>query len=181
MNQDSVMLTQRATILFLCTGNSARSIMAEAIANHLFGDQFDARSAGSNPKPTPNPLAIETLRRHDIPTADLHSQSWGHFLEQPFDLVVTLCDSAACETCPTFPGAGTTHWSFPDPPAADDPEAMFEAVYLRTGRGDRPVRSDPRRHRPTRCGSGRLRTAAIWASQNRLAATPSGSAYDVHW
>ena len=103
--------------------------MAEAVANHLFGDQLEARSAGSNPKPTPNPLAIETLKRHGVPTDDLHSKSWDHFLEKRFDLVVTLCDSAAQETCPTFPGAGTTHWSFPDPPAAEEPEAMFETVY----------------------------------------------------
>ncbi len=103
--------------------------MAEAIANHLFGDQLEARSAGSNPKLAPSPLAIETLKRHNIPTADLRSKSWDDVWGRGVDLVVTLCDSAARETCPTFPGAGMTHWSFPDPPAAEDPEAMFETVH----------------------------------------------------
>lgn len=122
-------MSERPCVLFLCTGNSARSIMAEAIANHLFGEQLEACSAGSKPKAVPNPLAIETLKRHNIPMADLRSKSWDHILGQQLDLVVTLCDSAARETCPTFPGAGMTHWSFPDPPAAEDPEVMFETVY----------------------------------------------------
>lgn len=103
--------------------------MAEAIANHLFGGKLEACSAGSNPKPAPNPLAIETLKRHNMPTDGLRSKSWDEFRGRGFDLVVTLCDLAARETCPTFPGAGTTYWSFPDPPAAEDPEAMFETVY----------------------------------------------------
>ena len=84
------MNSQRTKILFLCTGNSARSIMAEAIANHLFSDKLDAHSAGSQPKSEPNPLAIETLKRHDIPTDDLRSQSWNEFVNNQFDLVVTL-------------------------------------------------------------------------------------------
>ncbi len=124
------MTNHRTKILFLCTGNSARSIMAEAIANHLFGDKLVAHSAGSQPKLEPNPLAIETLKRHDIPTDDLRSQSWNEFIDNQFDVVVTLCSSAAKETCPVFPGAPIScHWGFPDPPAADDPQAMFETVY----------------------------------------------------
>ncbi len=108
--------------------------MAEAIANHLFGDQLHACSAVSHPKNAPNTLVIQTLKRHGVPTDDLRSKSWDHFRgrEQQFDLVVTLCDSAPGESCPTFPGArapGNTHWGFPDPPAADDPPAMFETVY----------------------------------------------------
>ncbi len=105
--------------------------MAEAIANHLFGEKLEACSGGSHPKDAPNPLAIQTLHRHGVPTDDLRSKSWDNFRGRGrrFDLMVTLCDSAAGETCPTFTGAGTTHWGFPDPPAADDPEAMFETVY----------------------------------------------------
>ena len=114
--------------------------MAEAIANHLFGDLLKACSAGSKPKAVPNPLAIETLKRHNIPTADLRSKSWDHILGQQLDLVVTLCDSAARETCPTFPGAGMTHWSFPDPPVADGSSSarLWLAAKLACQR-DRPV------------------------------------------
>ncbi len=104
--------------------------MAEAIANHLFGERLEACSAGSHPKDAPNPLAIQTLKRHGVLTDDLRSKSWDNFRRRRFDLVVTLCDSAPAESCPTFPGApGKTHWGFPDPPVADDPEAMFETVY----------------------------------------------------
>ncbi len=126
-----MVLGERLSILFLCTGNSARSIMAEAIANHLFGERLEACSGGSHPKDAPNPLAIQTLKGHGVPTNDLRSKSWDHFRGRGrrFDLVVTLCDSTAGESCPTFPGVGTTQWGFPDPPAADDPEAMFETVY----------------------------------------------------
>lgn len=86
---------------------------------------------GSHPKDAPNPLAIQTLKRHNIETDDLRSKSWNEFEGKQFDLVITLCDSAVRESCPTLPGAGarTTHWGFPDPPAADDPPAMFETVY----------------------------------------------------
>lgn len=108
--------------------------MAEAIANHLFGDQLHACSAGSHPKNAPNPLVIQTLKRHGVPTDDLRSKSWDDFRGRGrrFDLLVTLCDSARGESCPTFLGAGAqgkTHWGFPDPPVADDPEAMFDTVY----------------------------------------------------
>ncbi|MCH7848742.1 MAG: arsenate reductase ArsC [Planctomycetes bacterium] len=126
-----MVLGEKLSILFLCTGNSARSIMAEAIANHLFGERLEACSGGSHPKDAPNPLAIQTLKGHNIETDDLRSKSWNEFRGRGrrFDLVVTLCDSAPDESCPTFPGADTTHWGFPDPPAADDPPAMFETVY----------------------------------------------------
>ncbi len=117
-------------ILFLCTGNSARSILAEAIANAMFGEAIIAASAGSKPKGEPHPLAIKTLEERGLPAGHWRSKSWDEFRDAPFDLVVTLCDRAAKETCPVFPGAPvTTHWGFPDPPGADDPEAMFEAVF----------------------------------------------------
>lgn len=120
------------SILFLCTGNSARSILAEAIANCVYGDALHAQSAGSKPKGEPNRLALATLQRHGLPVDQWRSQSWTDFAndDHHFDLVVTLCDSAARESCPVFPGSPLTiHWGFPDPPAADDPEAMFEHVY----------------------------------------------------
>ena len=117
-------------ILFLCTGNSARSILAEAIANCMFGEAIIAASAGSAPKDEPNPLALKTLEEHGLPAGHWRSKSWDEFRDSPFDLVVTLCDAAAKETCPVFPGTPLqAHWGFPDPPASRDPEAAFEAVY----------------------------------------------------
>lgn len=117
-------------ILFLCTGNSARSILAEAIANAMFGEAIIGASAGSRPKGEPHPLALATLEERGLPAGHWRSKSWDEFRDASFDLVVTLCDAAAKEACPVFPGTPvTTHWGFPDPPAADDPEATFEAVF----------------------------------------------------
>lgn len=124
------MADERTSILFLCTGNSARSILAEAIANEIYGDTLMAFSAGSQPKGTPHPLALRTLERRGLPTNALRSKSWDEFRDRRFDLVVTLCDSAAKETCPIFPGAPVrSHWALPDPPAATDPADMFDRVF----------------------------------------------------
>lgn len=115
-------------ILFLCTGNSARSIMAEFVANARPG--IAARSAGSRPKGAPNPLAVETLTRHGIDSSSARSEHWDVYRGEAFDLVVTLCGSAAREACPVFPGGPVTvHWGFPDPPAAADPAAEFERAF----------------------------------------------------
>jgi arsenate reductase len=123
------MSNKKTTILFLCTGNSARSIMAEAIANSRFGKHLDAVSAGAEPKDAPHPLTLETLTRHDVPTDGLTSKSWQKFAESTFDLVITVCDSAK-DKCPTFPGEPTVvHWHLPDPPAAENPVDMFEGVF----------------------------------------------------
>lgn len=123
-------MTVPTTILFLCTGNSARSILAEAIANNRYGDRLVARSAGSAPRGEVQPMALDTLRRHGVDTAGLRSKCWDEFADEPFDLVITLCTSARAQQCPAFPGAPTTlHWDLPDPPAADDPAATFEDVY----------------------------------------------------
>lgn len=104
--------------------------MAEAIAQSRFGDRIEAFSAGSEPKGRPTPQALETLRQHGLPTKPWRSKSWEEFRDQPIDLVITLCDSAARESCPTFPGAPVkAHWGFPDPPAAVDTGAAFEAVF----------------------------------------------------
>ena len=101
-------MSDRVSILFLCTGNSARSILAEAIANQRFGHVLETRSAGSHPKDTPHPLALETLARHSLSTSDARSESWDVYRDHDFDLVITVCDSAAAETCPAFPGAPAT-------------------------------------------------------------------------
>lgn len=132
-------------ILFLCTGNSARSIMAEAYMNHAGAGRWRAYSAGSKPAGAPNPFALETLRAHAIPIpggeASPRSKSWDEFAAPdapPMDAVVTVCDNAAGETCPVWPTRSGTapkklHWSFPDPAAVQgtdgDKRAAFAAVF----------------------------------------------------
>jgi arsenate reductase len=123
-------------VLFLCTGNSARSIMAEAIANQLFGDRLEAASAGGRPRGEVHPLTFKTLMSHNLTIEALCSQPIEEYVGQSFDLVITLCDAAAQEPCPTFPGAPAhAHWSLPDPPAATQPEIAFVEVFraLREG------------------------------------------------
>lgn len=108
-------------VLFLCTHNSARSILAEALLNHIGHGKFKAFSAGSSPAANqkPNPMAIETLEKAGIPTNGLTSKSWDVFAEQNaphMDLVITVCDNAAGEVCPYWPGQpATAHWGYPDP------------------------------------------------------------------
>lgn len=106
-------------VLFVCSGNSARSIIAEAVLNKLGAGRFRAYSAGSQPKPAVNPHALGLLERLGYPTAGLHPKSWHDFTgpDAPeFDLMFTLCDEAAGEACPVFPGAPTAaHWGIPDP------------------------------------------------------------------
>ncbi|MEM9618190.1 MAG: arsenate reductase ArsC [Pseudomonadota bacterium] len=130
-------------ILFLCTGNSARSIMAEAYMNKAGAGGWRAFSAGSKPTGAPNPFALQTLRNHDIPLGPepLHSKSWDEFAngDAPImDVIVTVCDNAAGETCPIWPAkdgrrARNLHWSFPDPAAAkgeeEEKRTAFETVF----------------------------------------------------
>jgi arsenate reductase (thioredoxin) len=122
-------------VLILCTGNSARSILGEALINHLGNGRVRGHSAGSQPKALPHPMAFEVLQAVGIATAGLHSKSWDRFsgADAPrLDLVITVCDAAANEVCPWFPGpAVRAHWGLPDPPAAGDEQAQrarFTAV-----------------------------------------------------
>jgi len=107
-------------ILFLCTGNSARSILAELILRQLEPTRFEVFSAGSFPRGTVNPFALEVLERdYRLPTADARSKSWSEFDGIQFDFVITLCDDAR-ETCPVWPGGPIlAHWGMPDPAAVE--------------------------------------------------------------
>jgi len=122
-----------SNVLILCTGNSARSILAEALVNKLGRGRFRGYSAGSQPLPQPNPLAIETLVRHGHDVAGLRSKSWNEFAgpgAPQMDFVFTVCDNAAGESCPLWPGAPVSaHWGIPDPAAAVGDEAEKKAAF----------------------------------------------------
>ena len=121
-------------VLFLCTGNSARSILAESILRKDGRQHFRAFSAGSQPKGTVNPFAIRALKSLDYPTDDLRSKSWEEFAapDAPvMDFVFTVCDSAAGESCPVWPGQPmTAHWGIEDPAEAEGTDIAKEAAFV---------------------------------------------------
>lgn len=120
-------------VLFLCTGNSARSIIAEAILNSVGDERFVAYSAGSHPTGSVNPLAIEELRRLRIPTDGLRSKGWDEFAGPsavPMNFVLTVCDRAAGEMCPAWPGRPiTAHWGMPDPAAVEGSDEVRRKAF----------------------------------------------------
>jgi len=124
-------------VLFLCTGNSARSIMAECVLNRLGAGRFRAYSAGSQPKGAVHPVALETLRERGHDVSGLRSKSWDEFAmpgAPPLDLILTVCDGAAGEACPIWPGRPlSAHWSVEDPAAfagpAEQRRSLFRRVY----------------------------------------------------
>jgi protein-tyrosine-phosphatase len=123
-------------VLFLCTGNSARSIIAECVLNRLGAGRFRAYSAGSFPKGAVHPYALELLSRAGYPTNGLRSKSWDEFAAPgapPLDFVFTVCDRAAQEACPIWPGQPmTAHWGLPDPAAAEGKEAERRLAFADT-------------------------------------------------
>lgn len=117
------MTTQKYNVLFLCTGNSARSIIAEAVLKKDCSEKFNAFSAGSHPKGEVNPFAIKVLNDNDYPTDGFYSKSWNVFEDQnapKMDFIITVCDSAANEVCPVWIGHPVTaHWGIEDPAAVE--------------------------------------------------------------
>ena len=120
-------------ILFLCTGNSARSIMAEALVTTMSHGRFQGYSAGSNPGGTVNPYAIEKVRETGYPLDKLRSKSWDEFAlpDAPkMDFIITVCDNAADEACPIWPGhPASAHWSFEDPAAVEGSDEQKRAAF----------------------------------------------------
>jgi arsenate reductase len=116
--------------LVLCTGNSCRSVMAEALINHLGRGRYRAWSAGSFPAGAVHPKSIETLQRYGIDPGQPRSKLWDEFAAQSFDLVITVCDQAAGETCPLFPGPPKKlHWSTPDPAKVTGSDSEIDAAF----------------------------------------------------
>lgn len=128
-------MTERIfNVLFLCTGNSARSILAEALLNQAGKGRFKAYSAGSHPKGQINPFALELLEQHNFPVSELRSKPWDEFSAPGapvLDFVFTVCDNAACEVCPVWPGQPmTAHWGIADPAAVEGTDAQKRKAFM---------------------------------------------------
>ncbi len=123
-------------VLFICTGNSARSILAEALLNDMGQGRFRAFSAGSHPRGTVHPLALQELQSRRLPTDGLRSKSWEEFAApgaSEMDFLFTVCDQAAGEVCPVWPGQPmTAHWGMPDPAAVEGPDEIKARAFLDT-------------------------------------------------
>ena len=132
------MAEQIFNVLFLCTGNSARSILAESILRKEARGRFRAYSAGSHPKGAVNPFAVKVLASLEYPTEGLRSKSWDEFAASGapiMDFVFTVCDTAAAETCPVWPGQPmTAHWGIEDPAAVDGTDIQKEAAFVLAAR-----------------------------------------------
>ena len=126
-------MSRRYNVLFLCTGNSSRSIMAEAILKHRRKPNFAAYSAGSHPAGSVNPYALKQLQKAGLSESDLRSKSWDEFAKPGaprMDFVFTVCDNAAREVCPVWPGQPmTAHWGLPDPGAAQGGPEQLERAF----------------------------------------------------
>ena len=132
------MSTVPLNVLFLCTHNSARSILAEATLNHIGGGRFKGFSAGSSPRENqqPHPIGLQTLRNADISVEGLRSKSWDEFAlpdASHMDLIITVCDNAAGEVCPYWPGKpATAHWGYTDPSAGDGSDEQKAEAFKHT-------------------------------------------------
>jgi protein-tyrosine-phosphatase len=131
-------VTRPYNVLFLCTGNSARSILAEALVNHWGRGHFRGFSAGSYPRGAVHPMALNLLQHLNFPTDGLRSKSWDEFAvpgAPPLDFVFTVCDNAAGEVCPIWPGQPmTAHWGVPDPAAVEGTELEQMNAFRETFR-----------------------------------------------
>ena len=129
---------KKYNILFLCTGNSARSIIAEAIMNRIGATRFKAYSAGSHPKGEVNPHALTLLKRLDYKTEEFRSKPWDEFAQPgspKLDFVITVCDNAAGEVCPVWPGQPmSAHWGMPDPAAVEGTDVEVALAFAETYR-----------------------------------------------
>jgi len=162
-------MKEHYNVLFLCTGNSARSIMAEGLMNAKGGPRFTAYSAGSHPSGKVRPEAIKQLRAADIPTTEFRSKSWDEFANPDapkMDFVFTVCDNAAHEVCPIWPGHPmTAHWGIPDPAAVhgtpEEVERAYRDAFFRLDHRISWFLSLPLASLDDFAVSGRLQTSAI--------------------
>jgi len=138
-------MTKTLNVLVLCTGNSARSILGEALFNHLGAGRIRAFSAGSQPSGKVNPVALETLEKHGIPLPAARSKSWDEFAAPgapQLDFIFTVCASAAGEACPVWPGhPATAHWGIPAPAHVEPMDARREAFEFAYGQLERRIKA----------------------------------------